>query len=260
MLTRNTPVGDGDIERETFPAKTIRALLQQSRTVRNRVGRGPDGWTVSKLDPTRVVDCFSPALRVKPSYILSAYVFRSGENGNGRVHAVPKGMKLLPPGKEYQDLFMPPRLPPEALQNFMDAIEPDGSLLAYISASLLARELCEFGARWHGEAWGFHEVIGGAPWLDFAEPPGNKEHERKEEPEVARLCSGPDGWDAELPPPPLLDPVVQRGTLGVQVTFHTHAVIEKERVLRHVDFFEPGSLVAATKTTILAKGSMMAIC
>ena len=35
----------------------------------------------------------------------------------------------------------------------MDAIESDGSLEAYLQASILFREFNEFGAIWHGCSW-----------------------------------------------------------------------------------------------------------
>jgi hypothetical protein len=37
------------------------------------------------------------------------------------------------------------------LDDFMDAIEGDGSAWSYLSASLFAREAAELGALWHGE-------------------------------------------------------------------------------------------------------------
>jgi len=47
-------------------------------------------------------------------------------------------------------LSAPPR-PHGALDDFMDAIEGDGSAWSYLSASLFAREAAELGALWHGE-------------------------------------------------------------------------------------------------------------
>ena len=38
----------------------------------------------------------------------------------------------------------------------MQAIDGDGSLRSYFEASILARELAEFGAIWHGISWGEH--------------------------------------------------------------------------------------------------------
>jgi hypothetical protein len=42
----------------------------------------------------------------------------------------------------------------------MDAIPGDGTPESYMEASLLMRELGEFGALWHGRSWGTHEIIG----------------------------------------------------------------------------------------------------
>jgi len=41
----------------------------------------------------------------------------------------------------------------------MAAIEGDGSPESYIQASLLARELREFGVRWHGCDWSTQEIL-----------------------------------------------------------------------------------------------------
>ena len=40
----------------------------------------------------------------------------------------------------------------------MDVIEDDGAPWSYLAASLVARELLEYGAMWHGIGWGTYEI------------------------------------------------------------------------------------------------------
>ena len=59
--------------------------------------------------------------------------------------------------------------PSEALDDVMEAIEGDGTPWSYLAASLLRRELSDFGAAWHGVHWSLHFVLDEDPWM--ADPP-----------------------------------------------------------------------------------------
>ena len=74
--------------------------------VRGRVGAatqgagdGPDGWSVSDVDPMAVLDLFS-ALRLRSGFELVAYRFRESGNGNGNgvVWAVSAGTEAMAVG------------------------------------------------------------------------------------------------------------------------------------------------------------------
>jgi hypothetical protein len=51
------------------------------------------GWTVSNVDPGRALRYF-PHLRLKEGWKLLGFEFRSGENGNGVVYAIPACSKV----------------------------------------------------------------------------------------------------------------------------------------------------------------------
>ena len=114
-------------------------------------------------------------LRVKPGWTLHAHQFRNGGNGNGFVWAMPDGVEFREPesGKDllWTCVFSTPFAylqfrtpkPPDALPNFMEAIEGDGSAFSFLCASILARELREFGAMWHGRFWNDVELKGDDP-------------------------------------------------------------------------------------------------
>ena len=48
----------------------------------------PEGWSKSRHDPNKLLDLFKP-LRLKDGFVLRAYLFREGGNGNGVVWAMP---------------------------------------------------------------------------------------------------------------------------------------------------------------------------
>ena len=60
-------------------------------------------------------------------------------------------------------ILEPPK-PSDALDEFMEAIDGDGKPWSYLCASLLARELAEFGAMWHGCGWSEHAILGENPF------------------------------------------------------------------------------------------------
>ena len=55
----------------------------------------------------------------------------------------------------------------------MLAIEGDDTPWSYLSASLLGRQFKAFGAMWHGESWGTHEILGENP---VTSGPGRNAH------------------------------------------------------------------------------------
>ena len=106
------------------------------------------------------------SLWIKDGYILRAYQFREGGNGNGVVWAMPVDAEFPEPDKcpRVKDAFLEPPKPPAALDDVMKAIDGDGSPWSYLCASLLCRELSEFGAMWHGCSWDTHAILGENPF------------------------------------------------------------------------------------------------
>jgi hypothetical protein len=95
-----------------------------------------------------------PTLWMRGGFVLRAYQFCAGGNANAVVWAVPGNQPLREPDPDKA----PPR-PPDALDDFMEAIEGDGSPRSYLSASIFARECSELGADWHGRGWSDVQII-----------------------------------------------------------------------------------------------------
>jgi len=195
----------------------------------------------------KLLACF-PALRLKKGFALRAYVYRDGfGNGNGLVWAMPADLPFPEPetcpGAE--GTFVSPPRPPGALDDFMEAVEGDGSPWSYLCASVMARELREFGALWHGCYWSTHVVLGSYPW------------------EFCRRCteafsehppSDPDNWRWLEPEPTRWEPQISVGNDAVTVTFYTYTALGCEQIVRHVDTFRPGSYTFGSDVKIVATG------
>ena len=130
------------------------------------------------------------SLSVKRGYVLRAYQYRAGGNGNGIVWALPVGAAFPEPEEcdSLEDRFLEPPRPRDALTDFMEVIEGTGRARAYFSASLLKRGLQELGAMWHGCGWSDHRIL-------FATPveQGDAEAWSWDEPP-------PDDWPPEVRP------------------------------------------------------------
>ena len=143
-----------DLATERTSAGEIAAWREAAaRTQRRRpLPDLPNGWSVSDGTPGDLVAAFD-RLRLRAGLELRAYRMQWGRDGESRVFALPAGVALpAPAGDE-------PAPPPDALEDPMDAIDGDGSALAYLQASILARELDDFEAFGHGERWAHRTVI-----------------------------------------------------------------------------------------------------
>jgi hypothetical protein len=210
-----------------IPIQAVNDLRERAHKAMDVRAKHPDGWSKCRIDLRRAVAVFS-SLRIKPGYALRAYVFRAGDNGNGVVWAMPADAPWPEPEPSphpARDLFEPPR-PDGALKDYMEAIDGDGTPMAYMSASLLARELAEFGALWHGCSWDAHAILGANPVV-----PGQRD------PELREISAE---WTWNEPAPAEWQPVVDMGGDRVRVTFHTFTGLDQERILRHTDVFSPG--------------------
>ncbi|MGO8752105.1 MAG: hypothetical protein ACLQNE_39715 [Thermoguttaceae bacterium] len=149
---------------KTFPAKKIAELRQRVGKAAQLPEECPEGWSKSTVDPMAVLAVCKP-LFAKKGFVLRAYQFREGGNGNGFVWAMPVDAEFPEPQvcPKLQGVFLEPPKPPAALDDFMAAIDGNGSAWSYICASILARELAEFGAMWHGCDWDTHTILGANP-------------------------------------------------------------------------------------------------
>jgi hypothetical protein len=181
----------------------------------------------------QVVSVF-PHLRLRDGFRLVTILTRQSSGGNGWTFALPE--RASPPSQkmvEAEDRF-PPSKPRDSLPSFMEGIEGDGTLRSFIEAAILGRELAELGAWWHGISWRTHTLLAGN------DDPGS--------------LSGTWKWNGERPES--WNPVVRRDGSIVEAVFWTASALGRERIVRHTDRFEPGSLcpVQVAETTI-ATGS-----
>ena len=230
-----------------FPIKRVSNLRRRAEEACEVSKEGPQGWSKSELDPMKLLEAF-PALRIKKGYVLRAYQFRAGSDGNGLVWAMPEDAPFPEPGEcpAVKDEVQKSPRPPGALDDVMEVIEGDGSPWSYLCASILAHEVGEFGAIWHGCTWSTHVILGGDPW-DFPEDFARREpHE------------GPYGdahaWQWLEAKPDEWKPAVSVDEESVTVTFHTYSGLVNQAIYRHLDTYTPGSYRHSSLTKTLAEG------
>jgi hypothetical protein len=222
-----------------FPVAGVHRLINAARRAAAFPEDFHNGWRKSPVDPSALLNVFA-ALRLRHGYALRAYAFRDDGNGNAFVYATPVDSAFAEPEDCLRDpnRFLAPPVPPGALSDVMEAIDGDGSPLAYLSASLFARELREFGAQWHGCDWNTHTILGENPLTGSA-------------PEMMTVDADQWTW-IEAAPVCWLPTVVSAHPVGV--CFYTHTALDVERIVRHVDRFERNSYRFETEETDIARG------
>ncbi len=134
-------------------------------------------WFVSTVNPGAAL-LKLPGLTLKPHYRLVSYLYRTQQDGIGLVWAVPEAfgvMAHLEKALETSGSLSKPPQPAGALKYFMEAIEGDRSPASFVIASVLRRELQEFGALGQRRTWSHHHLIDTVPaqlqWQWRADPP-----------------------------------------------------------------------------------------
>ncbi len=246
---KSTPGSQNSGALATISMAKINALREKAATLSQPVEgqKEPQGWSTSRVDPGKLVEIFAP-LRLRKGYVLRAYVFREDGNGSGVVWAMPENADFPAP-KDCplleNHLLKAPK-PWDALDDPMEAIEGDGSAWSYLAASLLRRELREFGAMWHGCNWGTHFLLDDDPWKggvpsEDASP-------------LERPTSKADQWKWLEPRPTQWGPQVRMDNDQVTVTFHTYSGLEKQAIYRHTDTYRAGKYRAKVKQEKIAEG------
>ncbi len=209
-----------------------------------------DGMRISPVDPTKVAAKLK-ALRLKPGLVLRGYLFREGGNGSGFVYAMPEDAPFPEPEECPTEkapplgLFNPPR-PPDALEHVMDAFEGDGSPLSFLEASILFRELEEFGAVWHGCSWSCHTILCDYPVRSKISGPYEVD---------TQLLSGFEHWPWKQPQPNDWRPMVQMEDDGsARVEFITFCGLGLATIFKHVDTYQPASLRLESQIITMAQG------
>ena len=209
----------------------------RSRTNLRRKGkrskRGPEGWSKSRIDPTPIVDLFPP-LRLAEGYVLRAYVFREGGNGNGVVSAMPTDADFPEP-KDCPKLDMHRLKAPKPCgrsRRREEAIEGTAPRWSYLAASLLRRELpssAPSGTASTGVRTPCSKTIpSAAARLTHSNP------DRTGPPRRSLNGSGPQSRA------PHTGDEVAVAADRVMVTFYTYCGRETEAIYRFTDTYRPG--------------------
>jgi hypothetical protein len=118
-------------------------------------------WVVSTVNPGAALVKL-PGLSLKPGVRMVSYVYQAKESG-GAVWAVPDELSttsVLEKAITGADLSRQPR-PEGAFDHFMEAVKGDRSAASFVVASLLRRELEEFGGS--SRPWSQHQLIDTVP-------------------------------------------------------------------------------------------------
>lgn len=194
------------------------------------------GWSVMPFDPMKLLEAF-PRLSMRQGFVLRGYRHVEEKGARGIVWAVPAGANPQAPGEctfvSLRGREVP--RPDGAREDFMEALEGDGSPESIISAGFFAREARELGAFRYGASWAFEEIL-------FKDP--------------TRAARGQvESWDFEMKRPRSWKPRLAIGPDGATVVFHTHRRLDREAVLRTVDRFpQKESLMFETDWVELAYG------
>jgi hypothetical protein len=122
-------------------------------------------WFVSAVNPADALIRL-PGLSLKSKLRLVGYVYRAERSGRGVVWGVPEAVgataELEKALSDDLDITQPPQ-PEQAINGVMNTIQGDRSVVSFIVASILRRELVEFGAAGKYCRWTHHRLIDGIP-------------------------------------------------------------------------------------------------
>jgi hypothetical protein len=230
----------------TFPLNKVQRLRKQATKAAEATRDGPERWSKSVRDPMEVLAVFKP-LHIKEGYVLRAYQFREGGNGNGFVWAMPIASVFPEPEvcPRLEGTFLEPPKPPAALDDFMEAIDGDGSPWSYLCASLLCRELHEFGAMWHGCQWSTHTILEGNP---CTHKPGKRRLS-------GSSSQDPGTWTWHESEPGQWKPQVAEDGNTITVTFFTYSGLGQESICQISDIFHRGVYLFKTHHKEIAVGT-----
>ena len=232
---------------ETFSAAKVKEIREKAAKTVETPQDTPEGWAKSRVNPNKLLDVFTP-LTMRKGFVLRAYTFREEQNGNGVVWAMPSNAEFPEPKDcpTLENHLLKAPKPFDALDDAMEAIEGDGSAWSYLAASLLRRELSEFGAVWHGSRWLTHTVLDDDPWKGGSAKP--------DELAMDKPTTPVDQWKWLEERPKSYVPEVKIEKDRVTVTFYTYSGLEKERIYRHVDTYRPGKYRPKVSEKMIAEG------
>lgn len=122
-------------------------------------------WFISAANPGGVL-LKLPGLALKPDVRLVGYLHRQLEDGIGVIWAVPESLSTTAQLEKALaasgDRTHPPH-PDGAFKSLMEVVEGDRSAASFVIASLLQREMGEFGRLGKTCNWSHHRLIGTIP-------------------------------------------------------------------------------------------------
>ena len=227
-----------------FDGKTIRVIRNQATSwwLQRLAILGPEGWSISSVNPSPVLNFFKP-LRLNPSYSLHAYQYRNCASGKGVVWALAKQEKLPQPLNSTSNQL--PR-PEAALDDFMEAIEGDRSPWSYFCASLLSRELEDFGAYGSDISWMTHLILDCDPWI----LPNPASHALAGQ----GFSKDIDSWSWSRPKPVEWSPMVRMNGRTATVRFYSFNGYGRQRLLLTEDNYTKDRYTFERNDTTIATG------
>ncbi len=224
-----------DVPEETTE---IAALPGAQEITRNGPAERGYGDFLVPVESARLTRCLRE-LSVREGISFLGHVFRAGVGGNGTLFAIPEGMTIRATDPDLESTL-------EQLAPAISAFEGKQCFRAYLEASLLIREISEFGAWWHGLSWGPHVIVDSNPL--GSEP---------EDSTPARLSqlSEPDQWQWSDPIPVDWRWSVELGDGGgATVRFITHQPVGRETFILHTDRYQAGSWLPESSKRVLGSG------
>lgn len=185
-------------------------------------------WFVSTLNPSEVLNKL-PGLWLAPGIRLVTYLRQDKEGGVGATVALPGLLSTTERLEAALESLAPDQSPSPmgCLSSLMSGIEGDGSLASFLAASILIREILEFGRYGRYARWIHHRFVEAIP---------------------QKL---PWQWRAKMPED-FSPKVVLRPDAEVIVEFYTCRVQKPVTLFRHVDRYPPNSYAATNQDQVIA--------
>ncbi|MCB4791289.1 MAG: hypothetical protein LHV68_05315 [Elusimicrobia bacterium] len=202
----------------------------------------PEGWSKCPHDPMVLLPVF-PDLKIKKGLVLRAYYNNTPRlGGHSKVYVMPESA-VFPEPVDAPDLPSHVRRPKEALSLVMGAFEGNYSAWSYFCASILCREIEEFGRWWHALNWHTQTIL-------FDDP---RKVPPKDSANINRKVFSE--WKFDDNEPADWRPSFLEEANKITVTFYTYSGFGFECIYRHVDVYEKGSYDRVEyDSIILAKG------
>ncbi len=190
-------------------------------------------WFISTVDASSALKRL-PGIALKPNYCLVTYLYRihrgNGNHGGAVTWAIANNLSTtshLEAALTTAGDHSAPPYPEGALPNYMTAITGNLTVSSFLVASVLQRELQEFGRCGKFHRWQHHRLIGAVP------------HQRH--------------WQWRLEQPKALTPTVHSLSNGkVVVEFYTCRIVPPIGIFRHVDRYPANSYVAKSSNQAIA--------